>query len=157
MVEVDRVSDCGVGVSQIAAVLRSEYNLEPENITELDGYWDLNYRVTTQDGDRFVKLYTRDSPETAAFHIDLIRSCRAEGIPTACVHTTQVGASLFNINGHPGLVQDFLPYKDLAEVPAGTRLVRAAGAALGQIHRMTKGRSFHGQEWKQSSWDGRLK
>lgn len=147
--------------TQLRTLLNGEYGLKNVSLHQLVGYDNLNFRVTTPDGQQFVlKLFS--DLQAAAF----IRSQAEvlEGLAdlpqVPCVHRRQSGAAqgTVKVGGKRYIFQllDWLEGQLLGDTTPDMALLRRLGAFLGALDQRLSKMQVPAYSSREIAWDMRL-
>ena len=138
---------------EIKTALSSWYGMEPDSLALLNGFYDKNYLVKVGRESFFLKIYGFDKLPAIRFQLSFIDACVKAGLPMAAVMPTRTGKSFFAVGDHYGSLQVCLSGKQLRLGRLTTGMMEEVGGILGKIHKLTKGKTFPGKNWKKYPWD----
>ena len=93
----------------IKRILMKNFGLSAIRLIPLSGYYDQNFKVVSERGVFFLKVYGFDMLPSIRFQLDLMRACREARFPVAKILPNRNGRLYFRMGKHYGSLQEFLP------------------------------------------------
>lgn len=142
-----------INESILKNAILSNYGFSVERLIPLSGFFDKNYEMVCGNQKYFLKIYGFDKLPAIRFQLDFIQKCIQAQIPVAKIIPTKKNKLLFSLSSRLGVIQEFLPGKQLRTVKMTAARLERAGSLLGRLHRMTYKNTFRGAVWKKYAWD----
>ncbi|WP_331753087.1 phosphotransferase (plasmid) [Streptomyces sp. NBC_00637] len=127
-------SDASRAAADVATLLEG-YGLPAPIVSALSGGMEnVHYRAETPRGPVVVTVLCKKTRQEAEHYVRFLEGLRTAGAPVPRLRPLVEGGWVSEHAGHPVIVADFIDGRQYAVVPP--RLVEAAGAALGRVHRL---------------------
>ncbi len=139
--------------TSIKKALELNYAFTVRKIRKLSGFYDANFRLETNQGSYFLKLYGYDKLPSITFQIALIETLYNSGLPVGKIKNTKDDGKYFAFRQTFGIVQEFLKGNHLKDSKINLKLMENLGQTLGRIHTTTSHAKFKGKKWKKYPWD----
>lgn len=137
----------------IKQIIQKNYNLQVLSLVKLKGFYDSNYRLLTNKGKRFLKIYGKDNLPSVKFQVELTSFLKSHGFPVADTIYAKNGKVYVLVGSNYAVMQEWLRGKGFYDSGAPVELMRKIGFIMAKMHLATQNAVFSKAQWKKYVWD----
>lgn len=133
--------------------IEENFALKIFSLKRLKGFYDLNFYLLTNKGERFLKVYGKDNLPNVRFQVELVDFFRSKGFPVAKTLINSKGKVFIKIGTHYAILQEWIKGRVSKDSGMPANFSKKIGSVLARMHLATKNAIFSKAQSKRYVWD----